>query len=434
LTETSPTDPKPERSSALEHPLPAGMRDLLPEESRTLSALGRELLGAFELHGYERVTLPVFEYAEVLERGLGELDPRAVLRFVEPESGEVVALRPDMTPQIARLVATRLRAVPGPARLCYEGSVVRLRRERARRRRQIPQAGVELLGSAAPEGDFEVLEVATAALRAAGLDDFVLDLGHARVAGALVELAPVSARTGLVEALSLKDPAVLERRARVAGLAPDIVRALVELSDLHGGDEVWSRAEQCLAGTPAEPALGELRRVWRSASDRGLAPRVSVDLGEVRDLGYYTGVTFQLLAEGPGAPVAAGGRYDGLLGKFGAPRPAAGFAVALDDLLWALGARPASAKPRVLVAGDAERAEPVIAALRRAGIAAARGFERFREHARAWRYTHVAELEASGGKLHVVATGEDIELADTTDAGSKLAEIVLAGQPQRGNR
>jgi ATP phosphoribosyltransferase regulatory subunit len=432
LTETSPTALPPERSSALEHPLPAGMRDLLPEESRTLSALGRELLRAFELHGYERVTLPVFEYAEVLERGLGELDPRAVLRFVEPESGEVVALRPDMTPQIARLVATRLRSVPGPARLCYEGSVVRLRRERARRRRQIPQAGVELLGSAAPDGDFEVLEVATTALRATGLDDFVLDLGHARVAGALVELAPASARTGLVEALSLKDPAVLERRARAAGLAGDVVRALVELSDLHGGDEVWSRAEKSLAGTPAEAALGELRSVWRWASERRLAPRVSVDLGEVRDLGYYTGVTFQLLAEGPGAPVAAGGRYDGLLAKFGAPRPAAGFAVALDDLIWALGARPAAAAPRVLVAGAAERAEPVIAALRSAGIAAARALERPREHARAWRYTHVAEVEHPSVRLHEVATGKDVELAGGSDTGSKLAELVMAGGSKAG--
>src|SRR5689334_21005339 len=100
------------------------MRDLLPADARARASLSRRLMQSFELYGYERVTLPVFEYADVLERGLGSLDPNEVLRFVEPESGEVVALRPDMTPQVARLLATRLVEAPAPARLCYEGSVL----------------------------------------------------------------------------------------------------------------------------------------------------------------------------------------------------------------------------------------------------------------------------------------------------------------------
>jgi ATP phosphoribosyltransferase regulatory subunit len=108
-------------STQLEHPLPAGMRDLLPPVARRQGELARRVTHCFELHGYEIVTLPVFEYAEVLERGLGALDSDEVLRFVEPESGEVVALRPDMTPQIARILATRLADLPGPARLCYHG-------------------------------------------------------------------------------------------------------------------------------------------------------------------------------------------------------------------------------------------------------------------------------------------------------------------------
>ena len=101
------------------------MRDLLPPEAFRHADLGRRLVRAFELHGYELVTLPLFEFAEVMERGLSSLDPHDVLRFVEPESGAVVSLRPDMTPQIARLVATRLGEAEGPVRLCYQGSVLR---------------------------------------------------------------------------------------------------------------------------------------------------------------------------------------------------------------------------------------------------------------------------------------------------------------------
>src|SRR5262249_45714141 len=132
---------------ALSHPLPAGMRDLLPEEARRRRALSRRVLDHFALHGYELCMPPAFELAEVLERGLGALDPAEALRFVGPESGGAAPRRPDMTPQIAGMVATRLGREPRPIRLCYEGTIVRRRQGRARRHRQVPQAGVELYGA-----------------------------------------------------------------------------------------------------------------------------------------------------------------------------------------------------------------------------------------------------------------------------------------------
>ncbi len=126
----SPVTSTPPRS--LELPLPGGMRDLLPEETRSRRALAKRVLERFALAGYAIVTPPAFEFADVLERGLGTLDPAEVLRFVEPESGEVAALRPDVTPQIARMIATRLHDRPPPYRLCYEGTVLRRRSTRAR--------------------------------------------------------------------------------------------------------------------------------------------------------------------------------------------------------------------------------------------------------------------------------------------------------------
>src|SRR4051812_30004585 len=158
------------------------MRDLLPGEAESRRRLARRVLEHFALSGYALVIPPAFELAEVLERGLGTLEPREVLRFVEPESGEIAALRPDMTPQIARMAATRLADRPVPMRLCYEGTVLRRRHERARRHRQILQAGVELIGVAGPDGDLELLYLAASAARAAGLTDFVVDLGHAEIA------------------------------------------------------------------------------------------------------------------------------------------------------------------------------------------------------------------------------------------------------------
>ncbi len=409
---------------ATAHPLPAGMRDLLPEEALRLSQLARRAVAAFELSGYERVTVPAFEYAEVLERGLGALDPREVLRFVEPETGEVVALRPDMTPQIARLVVSRLAHAPLPARLCYEGSVVRLRRERARRHRQIPQAGIELVGRPGLAGDVEVLEVATSAVRSAGLGEFAVDLGHARIAGALLDAAPEQHRAGLVEALSVKDSDGLALRAAQAGLDAPVQAALVALTELSGGSDVWERA-RVLVGTPAEPALAELRAVADAVRDAGLAPTLLVDLGEVRHLAYYTGVTFQILAEGPGEAVGSGGRYDGLFARFGVPTPAAGFALDLDNLAWAVGSGHAPSAARVLVA-DAD-AQPLLSALRARAVACATvaGTEAL-DYARAWRYSHVLDAEAK--RLLCVADGASRSLSKNTPAelAAEVHSLLLA--------
>ncbi|HEY6561934.1 MAG TPA: ATP phosphoribosyltransferase regulatory subunit [Polyangiaceae bacterium] len=378
------------------------MRDLLPADARARANLGRRLLDSFELHGYERVTLPVFEYADVLERGLGSLDANEVLRFVEPETGEVVALRPDMTPQVARLLATRLADAPPPARLCYEGSVLRRRRERARRHRQIPQAGIELLGREGAAGDLEVLSAACAAVRAAGLRDFVLDLGHTGVAWALLEAAPEPSRAGLVEALSLKDSAELARRAEECGLTGSDLAALAALPELSGSDEIWPRAEQLLGKSAAGPAMKELRGLWDAASAANWAPKMVVDLGETWNFAYYTGSMFQILAEGPGEAVGSGGRYDGLLERFGLPRAAAGFAIDLDNLTWALdrAGRHEAVLAKVLISGaDAQEAVPrglaaeLMVRLRERGVPSAPGpDEAPLAYARAWRYSHLLEI------------------------------------------
>ncbi|HEY3494207.1 MAG TPA: ATP phosphoribosyltransferase regulatory subunit [Polyangiaceae bacterium] len=394
-----PSVPPASFAAAQVHALPAGMRDLLPEEARAQSLLARSLLGSFALHGYELVTLPIFEYASVLERGLGSLAEDEVLRFIEPETGRVVALRPDMTTQIARLLSARLADAPGPARLCYQGSVLRRRRERARRERQIPQAGVELVGLSGLEGDLEVLGVAAASARAAGLSDFALDLGHAGIAGALLEGVAEPAQAAIVEALGVRDTSEVTRRAERYGVRGASLEALGALPSLHGAESVWPLAERALANTPARACLDELKRLWEAAGAAGVAPRLLVDLAETRNLAYYTGAMFQLHAKGPGRALGSGGRYDGLLGRFGRARPAAGFSFGLDELAWALelAEKPREPAPRLLVTGSASE---VLSGLRGCGLAAAEAPAGDPlAYARAWRYTHLVETTLNTATL-----------------------------------
>lgn len=415
---TSTPRATPGPAGEVSHPLPAGMRDFLPPEARRLSDLSRLLLGSFELFGYELVTLPVFEYEDVLVRGLGALEPEEVLRFVEPETGEVVALRPDMTPQLARVVSTRLAQAAPPIRLSYQGSVLRRRRERARRHRQIFQAGIELIGLEGPSGDWEALEVACSAARAVGLGDFVLDLGHAGIAFALLEGVEPTRQRAAVEALHLKDRAELVRAAAAAGLGRREQAALGALSELHGDRQVLVAAQSVLAGTRAAAGLDELGRLLTEVERRGLAPSVIVDLGETRHFAYYTGTTFQLHARGPGVPIASGGRYDGLLERFGRPLPAFGFAFGLDDLVWALGGDALSqAPPRLLLTGEAASLAP---GLRGRGVRCAAGPEQDPlAYARAWRYTHWVSATASEAVV--------ISVLDSREQRAPLDAAAVAG-------
>jgi ATP phosphoribosyltransferase regulatory subunit len=361
------------------------MRDLLPEEAGARRALARKVLDCFALHGYGLVTLPAFEFAEVLERGLGALDPGDVLRFVEPESGEVAALRPDMTPQIARMIATRLRERPPPARIAYEGTVVRRRSGRARTSRQIPQAGVELAGVGGLEGDVELLVVLTAALQAAGVERFTLDVGDAGIVRALLAARPSADRERVFDAMARKDDAALE---------DPTLRALARM---QGGRDVLADGAQLLAATPAAEPARRLLALFDAASARGLGGFLAADLGEVRGFAYYTGTIVRAYARGTGDAVASGGRYDELLAGFGRPMPAAGFAIDLDraaEVLRASGAAEPVPTRVVVFGADAEARA---ASLRVAGTAAVTSASRVDAlaWARAWGFTHV--LDAATG-------------------------------------
>ena len=306
--------------------LPRGVRDLLPEAAAERRAITKSFIGEFERWGYRRIITPGFEYEAVLARGLGRAARERTVRFVEPSTGEVVALRPDITPQVARVVATRLAHEAGPLRLAYHGTVVRLGDDGPR---ELFQSGIELVGEGAPEGDVEVLALAGAALDAAGIRAWKIDL--AEIAIARAALAGLDAE--VTRAVGRKDREAVARHAH--GL-PARRRALVErLPSLYGGPEVLDAAGALLDGETERAALAALAEVVKQLVKRDArwADRLSIDLGEVRGFDYYTGLRFSGYAPGVGDAVLSGGRYDHLIERYasdGRSRPAAGFAVDIE--------------------------------------------------------------------------------------------------------
>jgi ATP phosphoribosyltransferase regulatory subunit len=314
------------------HPTPPGTRDILPEEMRELRALEASLRAAFEAHGYGEVATPTIEYADVLRRG-DERYANAAYRFFD-ERGDLLAMRSDMTIPIARLVSTRMQDEEPPFRLSYIARAYRAVNPQRGQMREFTQAGVELIGAPAPDGTAEVISVLSAALDAAGLTRAVVGLGDADLYGQLlVELGVQGeGRDRILDRLATHDLVGLELAVdEVQDLDSASRATLLALPGMRGGPEVLDHATE-LGGEAVERATGRLRATYRSLVERGVADRVRLDLGLLRDLGYYTGAILEVYDPALGHILGGGGRYDSLLGRFGRGLPAAGFALYLERL------------------------------------------------------------------------------------------------------
>jgi ATP phosphoribosyltransferase regulatory subunit len=380
--------------------LPRGIHDVLPQDARERRRISSEITECLFSHGYEPVVLPLFELSNVADAALGTLDPTDVLRFVEPDSGEIASLRADMTPQVARLVATRLSRFPGPYRIATEGIVVRRRAGRARKHRQLAQVGAELIGAPGEDADLEAITVACESVRRAGLRSFVLELSHAGVVSALLGDATTDVRAEVLLALAKKDVARVNLAAR--GLAH--AKELVALCHTFGGQGALEKATNLLDGTPAREAIAELGRIVARAEREGVAPRIACDPGEVRHFAYYTGMRFSLFAEGPGEPLGGGGRYDTLTAMFGATLPAVGFALNPDHLAWALEHERGGAERCLHAHGGVVLVELLrskATVLRNAGfrVVVMPDGERARAYAAAWGYSFVVAEDGVLGEV-----------------------------------
>jgi ATP phosphoribosyltransferase regulatory subunit len=312
------------------YPIPPGTRDVLPEEMRELRRLQGALIDVFEARGYGEVATPAIEYDEVLARGVGRAAASAY-RFFDG-SGDLLALRSDMTVPIARLVASRFAETEPPLRLCYLASAYREVRPQRGQMREFVQAGVELIGAPAPQGTAEVIEVLEAALDAAGLDRAVIGLGDADLFRQLLAEFGVEgeARESIIGRLATHDLVGLEAElSAVEGIGEEQVATCVALSQLRGGSEVLAEARR-LGGAAVERATARLGDTYEELERRGAADRVQIDLGLLRDLGYYSGAILEVYDPALGHVLGGGGRYDGLMKRFGIDLPAAGFALYLE--------------------------------------------------------------------------------------------------------
>lgn len=341
--------------------LPSGVRDFLPQAARRRVRIAGRLMSEFEAWGYQRIITPLFECADVLERGMGRDAKAAAIRFIEPSSGEVVALRPDITPQIARIAATRMADVGGPLRLCYEGAVARMG-SGARGQREVMQTGVEFIGASGPMADAELLALAAAAMDTCEVPARSLDIGHVALANlALGDLDDASLVEVLESCLRRKDRIGVREAARSL---PANKRALLEALPVLFGDPESTLANARKLDLPksAKRALADLETTiqWSRQQNQAseLLKDLTLDLGELRGFEYYTGMRLHAFVKGAGGPVLRGGRYNGLVQRYGRDASATGFAIDIEAVAQAESALErgdeAHQQPGVLVISEGE--------------------------------------------------------------------------------
>ena len=322
----------------METRLPTGVKDFLPVKAAKLDYLQNTLRSIYHSWGFRPVAPAILEDLSVLELGLGTDLREKTFRFDDRQTGRLVAFPPDITPQVARIAATRMRDMPLPFRLCYNGRVLRHTEQQLGKDRQIYQSGVELIGLSGPEADAEMIAMAVMCLQAVGASGFTIDIGQVEFLRGVLDDLPLDAAQSrdVRTAIAAKDISGLQQKLKGLPLTDRQRDELLALPRLYGGRETLDQARQVITNPASQKALDNLERILEVLTVYGIEEHITLDLGEMRGFDYHSGLIFQGFLSGFGQAVCAGGRYDGLTERYGFAAPATGFAFNLYNLLFAL--------------------------------------------------------------------------------------------------
>jgi len=317
--------------------IPEGVQDYLPEECYNKRKIEECIRNIFFYSGYEEVETSSFEYLDVFNGDIVNIEQEKMFKIVEAGS-RILVMRPDLTMPIARIAATKLKKSTLPLRLSYISSVYRYEEIEIDKQREIPQAGVELIGVAHPEADAEIISMAIQIFMKLGLSGFQIDIGQVDFFKGLIEESNIE--SGMAEELRImidqKNMLALKTYLQNADISDKLKDILLRLPQLYGGVEVLEEAMKLTQNSRCAEAVRNIYQVYEIIKAYGLEEYISFDLGMVQSLNYYTGVIFRGISKNMGFPLCGGGRYDNLLSEFGYDIPATGFAIGIKRLLIAL--------------------------------------------------------------------------------------------------
>lgn len=321
---------------------PNGVNDILPPECGAKKELESTIWSVFSSFGYKEVETPSFEYYDCYVGSGGQISQETMFKFFD-EQGRILVLRPDFTTSIARMAATKETDKPRPLRYLYTGNVFRAEQTEGARLREFTQSGIELIGSCSPCADAEVIAAAIEAIMAVGIEEFSMEIGQVAFFNGLVEQAGLSEELTekLRERIDSKDSVGIKTIVNKLDIDENVKNLMIDLPYLFGDISVIEKANVKGLNATSKAALDNLKRIYELLCLYGFEKYVSVDLGMLQSIDYYTGSIFKCYTHGIGFPICAGGRYDNLMGKFGENAGAVGAAIGINRIMSALGHRTA---------------------------------------------------------------------------------------------
>lgn len=318
--------------------LPEGIDELMPKEAAQLEKMHRLLVDRMQSWGYQLVVPPLVEYLDSLLTGTAKTLDLQTFKLIDQLSGRLLGIRADMTPQVARIAAHRLRGESDILRLCYIGSVLHTLPEGQATSRNPIQLGAEIYGHAGPESDMESMQLMVELLKISGLQcPLSLDIGHVGIYRGLADAAGLDEQQeqALFSALQRKASAEIDQLLSDFDLPDNQQDMLRALSELNGGSVVLEQAQKLLGDAPAavKSALESLQSLAAMLAIRLPDLRVNFDLAELRGYHYHTGVVFAAYQPDSAQAIALGGRYDDIGEDFGYAQPATGFSLDLKKLV-----------------------------------------------------------------------------------------------------
>ncbi len=308
--------------------LPDGFEEILPVDARRLEQLRARLLKVFSCWGYELVIPPMIDFLQTLLIGAGHDLDLQTFKLTDQVSGELLGIRADMTPQVARIDAHHLSG-DRPNRLSYVGTVLHSVGDPLEKTRSPMQIGAELYGHQGIESDIEIIQLMLEILAVSGLQEVHLDLGHVSIYRELAKFAELSERqeTQLFDVLQRKARPELAQIVTNYSCKQEVKELFLKLPELNGGIDILSKAKDCLAiaGDKVQKSLFELQQIAEKLVVNYPLLPISFDMAELRGYRYHTGVVFSAFVPTVGKEVARGGRYDNIGSVFGRARAATGF-------------------------------------------------------------------------------------------------------------
>ena len=316
---------------------PEGVQDILFESCRQKRLLESKIRDAFRLNGYKEVETPTIEYYDTFGGERGLINQESMYKFCDSK-GRLLVLRPDLTVPVARVAATRLRDEPFPIKCCYIGNTFSFDELGGGRQNEFTQAGCELLGINSAEADAEVVAMAIETVKAAGIDEFQIDIGQVGFFKGLMAESGLSEDEieEVRELIDQKNLVGVEQVMDRHKVRTPLKRIILDLPKLFGLKDILHKINPEDIGKEATKAIENIKEVLEILEDRNLAQYVSLDLGMVQSLNYYTGIVFRGYTYGVGFPILSGGRYDKLVEKFGRECEATGFSLGINMVMMAL--------------------------------------------------------------------------------------------------